>query len=89
MNIATRRTSFITSATPFQRLNGIVFVPGTTSSLSLFSVYISDRASSLHLQKVFYLEILLKYDNICFDNLKLITFDRESLFLSVFIVNEY
>ena len=51
MNIATRTTSFIVSATPFQRLSGIVFVPGTTSGLSIFSLfsYISGAFSALTL----------------------------------------
>jgi len=51
MNIATRTTSFITSAILFQRLNGIVFVPGTTSGLSIFSLfsYISGAFSALTL----------------------------------------
>jgi len=51
MNIATRTTSFIVSATPFQGLNGIVFVPGTTSGLSIFSLfsYISGAFGALTL----------------------------------------
>ena len=57
----------------------------------LFSVYFHILVIELqvYIYKRFCLETLLKYDTICFDYLNLITFDRESLCRSVFIVNEY